>query len=196
MKRLVLILITLICFTTLIGCQKGANNIKLVYEPLSEKEECLLNLTENKILMYKLNNIPGDIKYNISLIYEVYKNTEKIKEEVIMDFMQDEPNVKINNEKLGLNIKNNEIKFINGKEGAYAIGSYNLEEDLSKYSKAFLMNNANLAIGTDIYIYYATLGDGIRMDIPLGIPVDLSDINDLLKDNEYTVLIKVSYEEI
>ncbi|MBN1038924.1 hypothetical protein DVW12_09450 [Clostridium botulinum] len=196
MKRLVLILITLICFTTLIGCQKGANNIKLLYEPLSEKEEYLLNLTENKILMYKLNNIPGDIKYHISLIYEVYKNTEKIKEEIITGFTQDEPSGKIENEKMGLNIQDNEIRFIHGKEGAYASGSYNLEEDLSKYSKAFLMNNANLAIGTDIYIYYATLGDKIRMDIPLGIPVDLSDLNDILKDNEYTVLIKLSYEEI
>ncbi|NFQ50242.1 hypothetical protein FDG49_12095 [Clostridium botulinum] len=196
MKRLVLVLITLICFTTLIGCQKGANNIKLLYEPLSEKEEYLLNLTENKILMYKLNNIPGDIKYHISLIYEVYKNTEKIKEEVIMDFMQDEPIGKIDNEKIGLNIKNNEIKFIYGNEGAYAFGSYNLEEDLSKYSKAFFMNNANLAIGTDIYIYHANLGKGIRMDIPLGMPVDSNDLNDLLKDSKYTVLIKLSCEEI
>ncbi|WP_252250711.1 hypothetical protein [Clostridium sp. ZBS13] len=196
MKRLVLILITLICFTTLIGCQKGANNIKLLYEPLSEKEECLLNLTENRILMYKLNNIPGDIKYHISLIYEVYKNTEKIKEEVIMDFMRNEPNGKIDNKKIGLNIQDNEIRFIHGKEGAYASGSYNLEEDLSKYSKAFLMNNANLAIGGDIYIYYANLGDGIRMDIPLGVQVDSNTLDDLLGDNEYTVLIKLSYEEI
>ncbi|NFT07489.1 hypothetical protein FDF26_10515, partial [Clostridium botulinum] len=79
---------------------------------------------------------------------------------------------------------------------AYASGIYNLELYFSKYSKSFLMNNSNLAVGTDIYIYYATLGDKIRMDIPLGIPVDLSDLNDFLKDNEYTVLIKLSYEEI
>ncbi len=189
-------LLTLISFTTLVGCQKITNNIKLVYEPLSEKEECLLNLTENRILMYKLNNIPGDIKYHISLIYEVYKNTEKIKEEVITGFTQDEHSGKSENKKMGLNIQNNEIRFIWGKEGAYAIGSYNLEEDLSKYSKAFFMNNANLAIGTDIYIYYANLGDGISMDIPLGVPVDLNDLNDLLKDSEYTVLIKLSFEEI
>lgn len=58
------------------------------------------------------------------------------------------------------------------------------------------MNNANLAIGADIYIYYANLGDGIRMDIPLGVQVDSNTLDDLLGDNEYTVLIKLSYEEI
>ncbi|AOR23805.1 hypothetical protein [Clostridium taeniosporum] len=196
MKRLLLILLSLISFIMFVGCEKFKNNTKLVYEPLSEKEECLLDLTGNEVLMYKLNNIPGDKKYDISLIYEVYKNTEKIKEEVITGFKEDEPSGKSEIETLGLNIHNNEIRFISGKEGAYASGSYNLDEDLSKYSKAFFTNNANLTIGTDIYIYYANSGDEIRTDIPLGVPIKLSNINDILKDNEYTVLIKLSFKEI
>ena len=61
MKKILVLFLTLICCTTLIGCQ-NTKNTELVYESLSDKEEFLFNLTGNRILMYKLKNIPNDKK--------------------------------------------------------------------------------------------------------------------------------------
>ena len=54
MKKLASIFLVFLSFTTFVGCQIIQNNrTELTYESLSEKEEHLLNLTGNKVSMYK-----------------------------------------------------------------------------------------------------------------------------------------------
>ena len=197
MKKLVLVFLAFISFTTFIGCQKiQSSSTELVYEALSEKEEYLFNLTGNKVLTYKLNNIPGDKKYEILLTYEVYENDKKVKEEIIVGIMQDAPSGESRNQTIGINFQDDKIRYIVADQGAYSSGSYDVKEDLIKYSKAFLVNNVNLTIGTEIYIYYANYGNGIPTSIPLGVPIDLNVTSDILKDSESNILIKLSFKEI
>ena len=200
MKKLLLVFLALISFTTFMGCEKiQSNTIKsateLVYESLSEKEEYLLNLTGNKVLMYKLNNIPGDKKYEILLTYEVYEKGEKVKEESIMGIMQDSPSGEMENKTIGINFQNGKMKTLVGSKSGYSSNSYDVEEDLSKYSQAFLVNDINLIIGTEVYIYYANSVNSISTSIPLGVPIDLNVTKDILKDSESNILIKLSFKE-
>lgn len=61
MKQFKLILVTFTMLIGLVGCQRTQDaTIKLNYEPLTQKEEYLLTLTGNKVLMYHFNNLPLD----------------------------------------------------------------------------------------------------------------------------------------
>lgn len=197
MKKLILILLAIISFATFTGCQLNTNNdTKLVYESLSEKEEYLSNLTGNKILMYKLKNIPANKKYELLMTYEVYESGEKVKDEIITGLLKDEHSEKNEDKSIGINFQDGKIRYIFAEDGAYSSGNYNIEEDLTKYSQAFLVNDAKIEIGQDVYIYYAASGESIRNNIPLGTPIDSNVTNDILKDNTSTILIKLSLKEI
>jgi hypothetical protein len=196
MKKLVLIFLALLSFTSFVGCQIIQNKgTELIYESLSEKEEHLLNLTGNKVLMYKLNNIPSDKEYEILLTYEVYEKDTKVKEETITGISKGSASDKSESRTIGINFQDNKIRYLLADEGAYASGSHDIEEDLTKYSHAFLTNNVDLTIGTEIYIYYANLGNSIS-SIQLGAPIDLNVTKDILKDSESNVFIKLSFKEI
>ena len=197
MKKLLLIFLTFLSFTTFVGCQKVQNKgTELIYESLSEKEEHLLNLTENKVLMYKLNNPPSDKEYEILLTYEVYENDKKVKKETITVIRNDSSNEESKNQTIGINLKSDKIRYILASEGSYRSGSYDIEEDLNKYSQSFLVNNVDLTIGTEICIFYANLGSSISESIPLRVPIDLNVTNDILKDYESNILTKLSFNEI
>jgi len=199
MKKILVLFLTLICCTTLIGCQ-NTKNTELVYESLSDKEEFLFNLTGNRILMYKLKNIPNDKKYDLSIIYEVYENGEKVKEDLIAGIMQDNTGSDSHSDSdimtLGINLKNDQIRCIIANGGAIASGVYEVKEDLGKCSNAALTKNAKLTLGTEIYIYYANSGSSISGILPLGVPIDSEVSKEILKDSKSTVLIKLSFKEI
>lgn len=197
MRKLVLIFLALVCFSSFVGCQKiNSKNTELVYESFTEKEEYLLNLTGNKVLMYKLNNIPGDKKYEILLTYEVYEKGEKVKEDIIARIMQDEPRGESENKTIGINLQSDKITWIIGDEGSSASGSYELKEELTQSSQAFFTNNVDMPIGTDACIYYATSSNVISASTPLGVQINSNVIKDIVKDGETTILIKISSKEI
>ena len=77
-KGLATLILTFMCLIMLTSSQQ-TKNIKLIYKPFSKDEQYLLSLTDNKILMYDLKNFPTDKNYTMTLTYEVYKNSEKIK---------------------------------------------------------------------------------------------------------------------
>lgn len=196
MKKILVLFLTLMFCTTLIGCQTTKNiDTELVYESLSDREESLFNLTGNKILMYKLKNIPNK-KYELSLIYEVYENGEKVKEDSITSIMHDDISIGSDIKTLGINLKNDQIRYIIGDKSATMNGSYEVKEDLIKYSQATLTNNAMLPLGTEIYIYYANSGSSISGNLPLGVPIDSEVTMEILKDSQSTVLIRLSFKEI
>ena len=202
-KKLKLVLLTLISVILLIGCQPIQNNqTKLVYEKLSKKEDYLLNLTDNKVFMYNIKNLPKDKNYELKLIYEVYKNTEKVTERVITSVLSDNTSEKTGAEEtIGINIQDDKIRYILGEDSGYSSGSCNIEEKLANYAQSYLTNDIDLKLGTDVYIYHAvastsgesslTLNNGI-----LGTPINTDVLNNILKDNEENIFIKLVYNEI
>ena len=202
-KKLKLILLTLISVILLIGCQQIKNNqTKLVYEELSKKENYLLTLTDNKVFMYNIKNLPKDKNYELKLVYEVYKNTEKVTERVITSVLSDNTSEKTGAEEtIGINIQDDKIRFILGEDSGYSSGSCNIEEKLANYAQSYLTKDIDLKLGTDVYIYHAvastsgesslTLNNGI-----LGTPINTDKLNNILKDNEENIFVKLVYNEI
>lgn len=198
MRKFTLVLIsTLFSFMTLIGCQKlQSKNTELVYDALSEKEEYLTALTGNKIIMYKLKNLPKDKEYTISLTYEAYKNGEKIKEEEITSIFKDDLRDETTEKTIGINIQKNNIRYILANDRSYASGEREIEEDLIESSQTFLSEDVDLPIGSEFYIFYGTSGNSISSSNVLGVPIDSSNIKDIIKNNESNVFIKLSFKEV
>lgn len=198
MRKFTLVLIsTLFSFMTLIGCQKlQSKNTELVYDALSEKEEYLTALTGNKIIMYKLKNLPKDKEYTISLTYEAYKNGEKIKEEEITSIFKDDLRDETTEKTIGINIQKNNIRYILANDRSYASGEREIEEDLIESSHTFLSEDVELPIGSEFYIFYSTSGNEISPSRVLGIPIDSINIKDIIKSNEYNSFIKLSFKAI
>ncbi|QEH70038.1 hypothetical protein [Cellulosilyticum sp. WCF-2] len=179
------------------GCQSlNSPYTELVYEKLSEKEEYLLNLTGNKASFYHINNLPIDKDYEILLTYEFYRNGEEIKKEIITSLMNDHASKKEETKTLAINIQEDKIRFLIGEEGAYASGSYELEETLDQYSQSFFSSNINLEIGTEIYIYQANSADSTRDNVTLGIPINMDELKRTLNANDNNVFIKLTFKEI
>jgi len=201
-KKLKLVLLTLISVILLIGCQQIQNNqTKLVYEELSKKENYLLNLTDNKVFMYNIKNLPKDKNYEFKLIYEVYKNNEKVTERVITSILSDNKSEKTSAEEtIAINIKDDKIRFILGDDSCYSSGSCNIEEKLANYAQSYLTKDIDLKLGTDVYIFNAvantssessTLNNSI-----LGTSINTDELNNILKLNEKNIFIKFVYNEI
>lgn len=70
-KRLATLLLAFMCIIILTSCQQ-TKATKLTYKPFSDDEQYLLSLTDNKILMYDLKNLPTDNKYTLTLTYECF----------------------------------------------------------------------------------------------------------------------------
>jgi hypothetical protein len=202
MKKLKLILLTLLSVILLIGCEKIQNNqTKLVYDQLSKKENYILNLTDNNVFMYNVKNLPKDKNYEFKLIYEVYKNSEKVNERVISSILSDNTKEKTDAERtIGINIKDDKIRFILGEDSGYSSGSCNIDEKLTSYAQSYLTKDIDLKLGTDVYIYHAvanTSGGSSTLDNSiLGTPINRDELNNILKHNKENIFIKLAYNEI
>ncbi|MGL4344850.1 MAG: hypothetical protein ACRCTE_06620 [Cellulosilyticaceae bacterium] len=197
LKKLKLLGICFIVGIAAIGCNPLASSTtKLVSEELSQKEEYLLRLTGNRVLMYTLENLPKDKAYEIEVTYEVYQVGEKIKEQVITAMKTDKLGSKAKTETIALNIQQDKIIHLLGSGVGYASGSYDLEEDLSQYSCAWLTTDVDLELGTDLYIYHANSGRSTATSIALGRQATDEELNKVLKGNKVNIFIKLSFKEI
>lgn len=200
MKKLVLVLISFILTINILGCSNFQSEeipkIEFVYESLSKREEYLMSLTGNKVLTYKLKDIPKEIKYEISLTYEVYENDKKIKEDTIISSIRDEIGEKDENRSMGLNIENSKIRYILDFDNGFSSGDYDLKEDLKNYSTSYLTDDVDLELGKDIYIYYATSSNKMSDNIPLGVPIDEEVTKNILNNSNSTLLLRLSFKEI
>lgn len=198
MKKVIAVMLTILAMITLIGCENlNWNSTGLVYEKLSENDERILNLTGNKVFLYEIKNIPKDMKYEISLEYELYKNGEKIKNEQIASISLDARGEKSTNGTVGINIEEDVITSSIGIDGAYATGKCEVEENINEYSRSFLQNDANLDIGSEVYIYHASKGkNGENRIISLGQIYDEQILKDIISHNEINIFIKLSLKEI
>lgn len=194
MKKLLLICLAL-CLIIITGCQVRNETTKLVTQDLSKREAYLLKLSGNNVLSYNLKNLPQDKDYELQVVYEVYREGEKLKEESIAGIYNDATCEKVKNDTIALNIQENKIRVLYGKDGS-ASGIYDLEEDLSQYSQAWFGNTANLAIDGEVYIYHAHSGNSSRSTIPLGTEVTSEELNNILNANEDNIFIKIVFKEI
>lgn len=180
------------CILTLIGCQ--SNTTELVAQTLSEKEEYLLNLTGNKVVLYSLKDLPKQEAYELSLTYEIYEDGTLVKENQFFGISHPEPVETSGNKTIGLNFQKDQIRVLSGTDGAIASGSLKIDEDLTQYSQAFLGETIDLPLGTEIYLYYANNGDSISTDVPLGVPLDEMTMEKFFDVGESVILIKLSLQ--
>ena len=195
MKQLIRVILVLVVIFPLVGCKKlQTSPPELVPQSLSSREEVLLNLTGNKVLLYSLTHMPPRDGYELSLTYEVYENGEKVKEALLLSLMNPDPDGHPFDETIGLNFQSNEIRVFSGNNHAYASGNLQIEEDLSQYAQAFLGDRLDLPLGTEVYIYYANDGDSIATNSPIGMPLSSVNMNDFFHTGESVILIKLSFQ--
>lgn len=190
---IVTLILTFMCLIMFTSSQQ-TKNIKLTYKPFSENEQYLLSLTNNKILMYDLKNLPTNKNYTITLIYEVYKNSEKIKDNIITQSLSDGSNEEVKSQTIGLNITSDQIRFLMATNSAYYNNKLDIDENLSECSQIFLSKNVDVQPGTDIYLYYATTSQTISDNL-IGNPIKEDTLTELIKDNKLHAFIKLRFEE-
>ena len=126
MKK-VLVLIIILSTLIISGCTKS-ENITIVYEEFTDEQMEVLSLTGNRAFKYDLKNLPTDKSYELNVVYEVYKNKEKVSEESLIGMAYGPTEDKIEDTKLSLNIQENNIRIMFG--GAYS--SLEIEENIFK----------------------------------------------------------------
>lgn len=198
MKKLILI-ISLICAMLVVGCEDNnvkSNKTELGYEELSKKEQYLFNVTGNNILMYNLKNLPKDKNYELNIVYEVYKNNKKVKEDIITRIHNDDSSEKIDSKSIIINLQEDKIRYLLGEENGYVSGSIDIDEKLKDYTQTYLTNNVDLELGKDVYIYHAANGESGSSHMNLGVLIEKDRLDRIIKSNEDNILIKLTYKEI
>ncbi|MBW6411201.1 hypothetical protein [Clostridium weizhouense] len=150
--------------------------------------------------MYHLKNLPKDKNYKITFMYEVYKNTEKIKEQRITSMLKDNTCEKVENDNkiIVMNLQNNKINFLlgNDENNGFASGNCNIDENLLKYSSEYFTNNIDLNLGTEVYLFHANSDSFMSNLLKLGTPINQDELNDVLNEHEENIFIKLIYEEV
>lgn len=197
MKKILIILLLLIVAIAGGLAIKSTLNTKteLVYEPLSERERTLMEVTGNNVIMYKLKNIPKGKKYEINMNYQVYENDKKIKDDMMFSLGSGEITTKKENQLIGIGFEDKKIRTVVCSNGGYATSTYNRKEYLN-YSSTHFLKDITLESGDEVYLYYATTNNSIRSDLPLGVPIDEETVNKFLENGKSTILIKLSYKEV
>ena len=120
LKGVILAMIPVVLF---VGCGELSKKdvVKVSFEPLSEKEEQILSLTDNRVFFYNVKNISKGKGYKIDLNYEVYKEGKEVKNEPILTSVSETYEKGKENITLGINFKeDNSINCLLGGEGVYS----------------------------------------------------------------------------
>lgn len=196
MKRRNLAILLLITSFLFLGCTKSKEGYaKISFEPLSEREEEILSLTENRVFLYKIKNIPKG-KYKITLNYERYKGGEEVKKEPILTLLKEEGEKEIS---LGINFKGkNKINCILGEEGSYSNTSYETEENIEEYARGSFSGKEelNLEPSKRLILYYGTLDSIGFSNKPIGDYMDSEYILDeFIKGAKEGVFLTLSLDK-
>lgn len=189
MKKVKLLILLLIIIITT-GCSQK-RDFKMEYDGVSEEQNELLILTGNKILKYKLKNLPNDKNYELNLIYEVYKNYEKIKEEELISMLHEPTNEKIDDLNLAINIQEDKIRCLAG--GAYT--SFDIEESIGDLSQQYFSKDAKINMEDEIYLFHGVKSENELRISDLGY-LSEEDKNYYVKNNELNIFIKLTCKEI
>lgn len=95
----------------IVGCTQEKDFIIESKEFTDEQYE-ILSLCGNRAFKYDLKNLPNDKNYELTVVYEVYKNKEKVKEDDIMGFAYGPADEKIEDTNISINIQENKIRIM------------------------------------------------------------------------------------
>lgn len=188
MKK-VLVLIMIFNVLILSGCTQSKDFIIKSKEFTKEQNE-ILSLTGNRAFKYDLKNLPKDKSYELNIVYEVYKNKDKVKEETLFGMAYEPTDEKIEDTNISINIQENKIRIMSG--GAYT--SLDIEEDIYKLTNYYFSGDTKINIGDEVYLFHGNIGGvGVSMD-NLGV-LSKEELNRLIDENEMNVFIKLVCEE-
>lgn len=196
MKKLIVILLISIMVLNLGGCKESnVNQVKLVYNELSEKEMLIHNVTGNNIIMYELEGLPTNIDYSVNVKYVLYKNGEKVKESLVSGIGFTKGKTEGTNS-LILNIQDEKISSVLKLCGAFCNNSLDIDFNLHNCTSSQLDKNINFNLNSEVYLYHAILpnNDNRYSMCNLG-AIDKKRLDNIIKSNDINIFITLSIEK-
>lgn len=188
MKK-VLVLIAILGALTIGGCTQG--NFTIESKEFTEEQNEILTLTGNRAFKYDLKNLPKDKSYELNVIYEVYKDKEKIKEENMLGMAYEPTEDKIEDTNISINIQEDEIITISG--GVF--GNLEIKEDISKLTNYYFSGSREINVGDEVYLFHGNdNGKGTTTERLGGLSKE--ELDRLIEENEMNIFIKLVCEEI
>ena len=185
-----LVLIVILSTLIISGCTQSKNFIIESKEFTDEQNEIFL-LTGSRAFKYDLKNLPKDKSYELKVVYEAYKNKEKLREENILGMAQEPVEDKIENTNISINIQENKIRVTSG--GAYS--ELETEEDIFRLSNYYFSGDPiKINIGDEVYLFHAIDGDILTTE-SLGL-LSKEELDRLIEKNGVNIFIKLVCEEI
>lgn len=196
LKGVILAMIPAVLF---MGCGELSKKdvAKVSFDPLSEKEEQILSLTDNRVFFYKVKNISKDKGYKIDLNYEVYKEGKEVKNEPILTSVSENYEKGKENITLGINFKeDNRINCLLGGEGVYSHHNYKAEENIKDYLSANFAGDYDLELekGKRVCLYYAISENGISSNV-IGMDMDSEEIKEAINKSKDCIFLSISVED-
>ncbi|EGT3616568.1 hypothetical protein FHH43_10040 [Clostridium perfringens] len=181
------------------GCGELSKNdvAKVSFEKLSEKEEQILSLTENRVFFYKIKDISTDKGYKVNLNYEVYKDGKEVKNEAILTTVNETYEEGTTEVNLGINIKEGKkINCILGGDGVYSKHNYETEENIEEYSSAAFAGDFDLELekGKRICLYYANSESSIESNV-IGLDMESEKLKEVIQRNKESIFLSISVDD-
>lgn len=185
-----LVLIVILSALIISGCTQS-KNFTIESKDFTDEQNEIFLLTGSRAFKYDLKNLPKDKSYELNVVYEVYKNKEKVREESILGMVYEPVEDKIENTNISINIQENKIRVTSG--GAYS--ELETEEDIFRLSNYYFSGDPiKINIGDEVYLFHAIDGDILTTE-SLGL-LSKEELDRLIEKNEVNIFIKLECEEI
>ena len=185
-----LVLIVILSTLIISGCTQS-KNFTIESKDFTDEQNEIFLLTGSRAFKYDLKNLPKDKSYELNVVYEVYKNKEKVREESILGMVYEPVEDKIENTNISINIQENKIRVTSG--GAYS--ELETEEDIFRLSNYYFSGDPiKINIGDEVYLFHAIDGDKLTTE-SLGL-LSKEELDRLIEKNEVNIFIKLVCEEI
>ena len=185
-----LVLIVILSTLIISGCTQS-KNFTIESKDFTDEQNEIFLLTGSRAFKYDLKNLPKDKSYELKVVYEVYKNKEKVREENILGMAYEPVEDKIENTNISINIQENKIRVTSG--GAYS--ELETEEDIFRLSNYYFSGDPiKINIGDEVYLFHAIDGDILTTE-SLGL-LSKEELDRLIEKNEVNIFIKLVCEEI
>ena len=185
-----LVLIVILSTLIISGCTQS-KNFTIESKDFTDEQNEIFLLTGSRAFKYDLKNLPKDKSYELNVVYEVYKNKEKVREESILGMVYEPGEDKIENTNISINIQENKIRVTSG--GAYS--ELETEEDIFRLSNYYFSGDPiKINIGDEVYLFHAIDGYILTTE-SLGL-LSKEELDRLIEKNEVNIFIKLVCEEI
>lgn len=189
MRRLIL-LITILGILIIGGCSQG-KDFTIKSREFTDEQNEMLALTGNRAFKFELKNLPKDDTYDLKIVYEIYKNNEKILEKDIIGMAYGPTIEKIEDRNISIDIEENKIRVLS--DGVYSY--LDVEEDLSKLINYYFNGDRKINIGDEVYLFHANDNGHCAPMNKLGL-LSSEEIGSLIADNKLNVFIKLVCKQI